>query len=75
MPDAKTDAPQLSGPSCRPFPNLSHPDLSLCHHLPNTHRHLLEHHPAPDPWIHSRMAYPRNKCLIEPTTPELRKWK
>jgi len=29
MLDAKTDAPQLSGPSCRPFPNLSHPDIVI----------------------------------------------
>lgn len=29
MPDAKTDAPELSGPRCAPFPNLSHPDIVI----------------------------------------------
>ena len=73
--DAKTDAPQLSGPSLDLFLTFLTLILSLCHYLPNMDRHLLEHYPAPDPWIHSRMAYPRNKCLIKPTIPELPKWK
>ena len=81
LPDAKTDDPELSVPRYTASPNLSHPDIvimpptGLATHLPNVDRHLLEHHPAPDPWIRSRMATPRNKCLTEPTIPELPKWK
>lgn len=81
MLDAKINAPEFSGPMCAPLPNLSRsgivimPPVGPATHPPTWRDGVLEYHPAADAWICSRMASPKNKCLIEQAIPELPKWK